>query len=414
MVRARGDGDSTQGVRRGVGHHAEGDDAAPRIPRAALPVEEYDGVPARDKVFKSLKMWTLYVDLEESLGDLTSAKKAYDAMIALRVATPQIVLNYAHLLKEHNYFEDCFQIYERGVNAFKFPYSRDIWLAYLATFVDRFKGTKLERARDLHEQVLTAEAPAKEAKQFYLAYATLEERFGLGKRAMDVYERATTHLPADQRLEVYDAYVAKAMEFFGVDKVRAVFVAPPTTRSLPRDAAKTLTTRFAEFERKLGELDRARALYAHASQFANPLVDVDFWSTWHPTARHGSEDTFREMLRVKRAVAASFSDVHFNTTEVAPKTEANATTDAPTVADGPVDARDAMARLDAAHEARAATATAAAVPGFVRSHVEGATTGGEAGATGGGDDAEIDLGDDAFAERPDTDERLGGTTATSE
>ena len=379
-------------------------------------VEEYDALPARDKVFKSLKMWTLYVDLEESLGDLTSAKKAYDAMIALRVATPQIVLNYAHLLKEHNYFEDCFQIYERGVNAFKFPYSRDIWLAYLATFVDRFKGTKLERARDLYEQVLT-EAPAKEAKQFYLAYATLEERFGLGKRAMDVYERATTHLPADQRLEVYDAYVAKAMEFFGVDKVRAVFTRAADDETLPRDAAKMLTTRFAEFERKLGELDRARALYAHASQFANPLVDVDFWSTWHEfEVRHGNEDTFREMLRVKRAVAASFSDVHFNTTEVAPKTEANATTDAPTVADGPVDARDAMARLDAAHEARAATATAAAVPGFVRSHVEGATTGGEAGATGGGDDAEIDLGDDdddAFAERPVPTSVFGGTTTTN-
>jgi pre-mRNA-splicing factor SYF1 len=86
------------------------------------------------------------------------------------------------------------------------------------------------------------------------------------------------------------------------------------------------------------------------------------------------------------------------------------------VADGPVDARDAMARLDAAHEARAATATAAAVPGFVRSHVEGATTGGDAGATGGGDDAEIDLGDDdddAFAERPVPTSVFGGTTTTN-
>jgi len=384
-----------------------------REPRTA---EEYDALPARDKVFKSLKMWTLYVDLEESLGDLTSAKKAYDAMIALRVATPQIILNYAHLLKENNYFEDCFQIYERGVDAFKFPYSRDIWLAYLATFVDRFKGTKLERARDLYEQVLT-EAPPKEAKQFYLAYAALEERYGLGARAMDVYERATTRLPPDQRLEVYDAYVAKAMEFFGVDKVRAVFSRAADDETLPRDATKTLTTRFAEFERKLGELDRARALYAHASQFANPLVDVDFWSTWHEfEVRHGNEDTFREMLRVKRAVAASFSDTHFNTTEVAPNTEAKATTTgAPTAAEGPTDGGDAMARLDAAHEARAATATAASVPGFVRSHVEGATTGGGDGG-GGGDDAEIDLGDDdddAFAERPVPTSLFGGTTTTT-
>lgn len=29
---------------------------------------------------------------------------------------------------------------------------------------------------------------------------------------------------------------------------------------------------------------------------------------------HGNEDTFREMLRIKRSVAASFSQTHFNTT----------------------------------------------------------------------------------------------------
>ena len=28
---------------------------------------------------------------------------------------------------------------------------------------------------------------------------------------------------------------------------------------------------------------------------------------------HGNEDTFREMLRIRRSVAASFSQTHFNT-----------------------------------------------------------------------------------------------------
>lgn len=30
--------------------------------------------------------------------------------------------------------------------------------------------------------------------------------------------------------------------------------------------------RFADLERKLGEIDRARAIYAHASQIADPRV----------------------------------------------------------------------------------------------------------------------------------------------
>lgn len=35
-----------------------------------------------------------------------------------------------------------------------------------------------------------------------------------------------------------------------------------------------MCVRFAELERKLGEIDRARALYMHASQIADPRVSV--------------------------------------------------------------------------------------------------------------------------------------------
>jgi pre-mRNA-splicing factor SYF1 len=37
--------------------------------------------------------------LEESLGTLESASAVYDAMLELRVATPQIILNYALMLQ---------------------------------------------------------------------------------------------------------------------------------------------------------------------------------------------------------------------------------------------------------------------------------------------------------------------------
>jgi pre-mRNA-splicing factor SYF1 len=35
-----------------------------------------------------------------------------------------------------------------------------------------------------------------------------------------------------------------------------------------------MCVRFAELERKLGEIDRARALYMHASQIADPRVSA--------------------------------------------------------------------------------------------------------------------------------------------
>jgi hypothetical protein len=48
---------------------------------------------------RSSKLWAFYADLEESLGTLESAAAVYDAMLELRVATPQIILNYALMLQ---------------------------------------------------------------------------------------------------------------------------------------------------------------------------------------------------------------------------------------------------------------------------------------------------------------------------
>lgn len=66
--------------------------------------------------------------------------------------------------------------------------------------------------------------------------------------------------------------------------------------------------RFAGLERKLGEIDRARAIFAHASQFCDPRVHAKFWKDWYDfELETGSEDTFREMLRIKRSVQAQFN-----------------------------------------------------------------------------------------------------------
>lgn len=69
-----------------------------------------------------------------------------------------------------------------------------------------------------------------------------------------------------------------------------------------------MSLRFAALERKLGEIDRARAIYAHASQFCDPRVNPQFWTEWNTfEIETGSEDTFREMLRIKRSVQAQFN-----------------------------------------------------------------------------------------------------------
>ena len=68
--------------------------------------------------------------------------------------------------------------------------------------------------------------------------------------------------------------------------------------------------KYAELEKSLGEIDRARAIFVFASQFSDPRSDGDFWQEWNNfEVQHGNEDTFREMLRIKRSVSASYSQV---------------------------------------------------------------------------------------------------------
>lgn len=55
--------------------------------------------PVQGRLYRSLKLWTFYCDLEESLGTPESTRAAYDRIMELRIATPQIVLNYAAFLQ---------------------------------------------------------------------------------------------------------------------------------------------------------------------------------------------------------------------------------------------------------------------------------------------------------------------------
>ena len=355
----------------------------------ALPVQKLqrgakaEELPVQQRLHKCLRLWSFFADLEESLGTLDGARHVYDSMLDLRIATPQSVLNYAQLLQEHKRWEDSFAVYERGVNAFRWPHCKDLWLAYLAQFVQRYGGSKLERTRDLYEQALAAFPPA-EAKALYLAFAAVEEQHGLARHAMDIYARCANAVPgAADKLAVYELYVQHAMDAFGVPKVRSIYDTAVEQEDLPNEVVLHLCCRYAQLERKLGEIDRGRVLYVHASQFADPAAEPWFWDEWNTfEVRHGNEDTFREMLRIKRSVAASFSNTHFAMS--VPELVARAAEIQAGVPPGQPGV-DAFAAL----EAQAQVATTG-LRGFVSAGVTGGTA---QPAAAGGNAEEIDLGD---------------------
>ena len=292
--------------------------------------EERDpAVPPSARAYRSLRLWSMRCDVEESLGTCDDAARAYEGALDLRVASAQLVLNFAAMLLEHNRFEAAFRAYERGTQLFKYPAARDVWNAYLKSFIDRYEAglrsssaatdssRERERARDLLRCALAAAPPAERA-DLYLQASSFEEKHGPPREAVAVLEKGVLDVPnkGGGRRRLYDALLAKSSLLFGVSKVREVFEAALERDSgapggLPDLDALQLARQWAALEGRLGEVDRARAVYAHASSLADPSVSVDFWDAWNAfEVSHGNEDTFREALRCRRAVRASFAGAH--------------------------------------------------------------------------------------------------------
>ncbi|KAI9836539.1 MAG: pre-mRNA-splicing factor syf1 [Sarea resinae] len=281
---------------------------ATRAPKRST-VDYFDeSLSPQQRVHKSWKLWSFYVDLVESVGSLEDTKKIYERIFELRIATSQTVVNYANLLEENKYFEESFKIYERGLDLFNYPVAFELWNLYLTKAVDRKIG--IERLRDLFEQAVEG-CPPKMAKTLYLMYGNLEEERGLARHAMRIYERATRAVSDEDRFEMFNFYITKSASNFGLTSTRPIY--ERAIAALPDDEARDMCLKFAEMERRLGEIDRARAIYGHASQFCDPRTTPAFWGKWEAfEVQHGNEDTFKEMLRIKRSVQAQYNtDVNF-------------------------------------------------------------------------------------------------------
>jgi len=147
-------------------------------------------------------------------------------------------------------------------------------------------------------------------------YAQLEEEHGLAKRAMGIYDRAATAVQDTDKMEVspcrttsrlndlsdstfplqmFTVYIAKAAANFGLPATRSIY--QRAIEVLPDRQTADMCLRFAALERKLGEIDRARAIYAHASQFCDPRTYTDFWSEWNAFESESEEFTLAPISR---------------------------------------------------------------------------------------------------------------------
>lgn len=127
----------------------------------------------------------------------------------------------------------------------------------------------MERARDLYEQALQ-QCPEKLAKALYLSYAAFEEKYGLIRHALSVYHRATKAVPTAEKRDIFTMYIQRTIEHLGLTACREIY--DMALEQLADKDAREMGMAYADLERKLGEIDRARGVYAYISQFCDPRV----------------------------------------------------------------------------------------------------------------------------------------------
>jgi len=262
--------------------------------------EQRSSDKVQDRLWKSTKLWSFRADLEESMSELDDIKACYNDMIKLKVATVHNILNFAERLWKHQAFEEAFKAYERGVHIFQHPHVMVIWMTYINRFLKRYDDSRIERARELFDQAISACPPGPNRK-LYLMYARLEEQRGLARHALRIYDEAVAKVKENDRPQMYRIYIKKAADLFGVTRTREIY--EKAIQNLPDDCLADFCVRYFKLECQLGEIDRARAVLMYGCQFADPMRYDMFWEEWNTfEIEHGNEETFREMLRMKRSV----------------------------------------------------------------------------------------------------------------
>ena len=143
------------------------------------------------------------------------------------------------------------------------------------------------------------------ASRFYLMYARFEERYGLARQCIAIYDRACAAVPEEEVMDMFRRYIKVTKKFFGSIKTREVY--EKAVKTVNAKHVPELCLEYSAVEESLGEVDRARCLYNHAAQYVDPRKENDFWPRWHQfELDHGNRDTFQTMLRVKRSVQAIY------------------------------------------------------------------------------------------------------------
>lgn len=299
----------------------------------------------QSRMHKSIKLWQFYIDLLESMIDdtekdtdkINKIMKAYDQIIELKIATGQIILNYADFLLNYKYWEKSFTVYEMGIKLFKnHKIKFEIWNKYLTAIIRFSQQNKssiiIERIRDLFDQCIDSNTdpdheliPPSLLKPIYILYSQFEQDNGSIMKSIKILESATKktieylrstkpdmETTIQAKFDIYKTLLFKVGTVLkDTTRLRETYSSILNDDQITLNQLIEITLKFIAFETAQNQFTRVRALFQFVTKLGNPEADKfkKIWSDWEEfEVKHGNESTFKEMLRFKRQVKVEFEN----------------------------------------------------------------------------------------------------------
>ena len=140
-------------------------------------------------------------------------------------------------------------------------------------------------------------------------YAKFESKHGLFSFGIEILNEACEKVSEEHTASFWRLQALFAARTQSIESVRKIF--ERGLQKMNEDSVVLFGLDFAAMETGFAEVERARQVLSFLSQFCEPGVeDFDFYKIWEEfEVQYGNENTYRDMLRIKRGVEKKWAVV---------------------------------------------------------------------------------------------------------
>ncbi|KAH8738692.1 hypothetical protein FG386_000483 [Cryptosporidium ryanae] len=301
----------------------------------------------RHKTMSNPRIWQLSSDIEISFGTSESVWSLIEELFDSGMPTCSLIISFGDYFKKKGLYDETFTLYERAIGALEMPFSFNIFLDLIDSFMYCHCGTTIqklfdvdketeqitesignsrtERLREIFEYSMSALSEWKQKLRIkeldcyyeylfilYSIYGAYETRMGRKKRAYNVFEETIKQLDEKDKYKVivYIRWINLTLRCSDVAYTRSIFDSAIENLKTA-DIIIKVCLKYANFELNMGEINRVRSVFVYASEFVPKIYLQEkyftlykkFWTSWNYfEGEYGNEDTLRDLLRVQKNV----------------------------------------------------------------------------------------------------------------